>query len=335
MLRAVKSLPSLRLLYQQEVACLKTNAPTTIKVQQQVRNVHQTTKKETILLDQSANKSKYTTMNLQGLKMECRKRGLKVSGRKIDLVQRLSSQDEIAAGNSRSYSKVTNNINGSKDMPLELKDFKMNEVRSSSELKMKKKPTEKNSDVISKMKAQQEQQMSELKNKIEEQKVFELKQKRDLEKRRQSDLLIQNERRKQLELKTQEEQRKLQEKKRELELREQIELQKQIELQNQVEQQKLQERKAVLKNVVHSAVLSSVRERAAADALKKAEKESKLKIIQEAKESMQSSIKKQKEQQQKQQREQSSQEDNDLTRRDVAFLTVFSASTIGWWSLKD
>ena len=125
MLRTVRSLPSLRLLYQQEAATLKGQVqakstysytcgelfqPSTTAI----RNVHQTAKKETILLDSSSEKSRYTTMNLQGLKMECKKRGLKVSGRKLDLVQRLVSQDQLGAENSRSFT----NISGDNTNPL-------------------------------------------------------------------------------------------------------------------------------------------------------------------------------------------------------------------------
>ncbi|GAV30591.1 hypothetical protein PMKS-004105 [Pichia membranifaciens] len=120
MLRTVRSLPSLRLLYQQEAATLKGQVqakstysytcgelfqPSTTAI----RNVHQTAKKETILLDSSSEKSRYTTMNLQGLKMECKKRGLKVSGRKLDLVQRLVSQDQLGAENSRSFTNISSN----------------------------------------------------------------------------------------------------------------------------------------------------------------------------------------------------------------------------------
>ncbi|ODV86223.1 hypothetical protein CANARDRAFT_130438 [[Candida] arabinofermentans NRRL YB-2248] len=56
------------------------------------RGVHQTTKKQTVLLDYNSS-GKYSSMNLQGLKMECKKRGLKISGKKIELVQRLSAAD--------------------------------------------------------------------------------------------------------------------------------------------------------------------------------------------------------------------------------------------------
>ncbi|CDK24656.1 unnamed protein product [Kuraishia capsulata CBS 1993] len=57
-----------------------------------VRSVHQTSKAQTTLLDSNAG-SKYVSMNLQGLKSECKRRGLKVSGRKLELIQRLSHSD--------------------------------------------------------------------------------------------------------------------------------------------------------------------------------------------------------------------------------------------------
>lgn len=149
MLRTVRSLPSLRLLFQQETtASIKKksfiNSKSTysyvsgdliqpsVVSSTSIRNVHQTTKKETILLESSSNKSKYTSMNLQGLKMECKIRGLKVSGKKIELIQRLVSQDQIGHDSSaRSFSSLNskNDFNHSNPkfalLDQEIKDSKI------------------------------------------------------------------------------------------------------------------------------------------------------------------------------------------------------------------
>lgn len=153
MLRTVRSLPSLRLLYQQEAATLKGQVqakstysytcgelfqPSTTAI----RNVHQTAKKETILLDSSSEKSRYTTMNLQGLKMECKKRGLKVSGRKLDLVQRLVSQDQFGAENSRSFTNISSNNASSLSPPnpkFSLLDKQIKESKIAEAIRRQKK----------------------------------------------------------------------------------------------------------------------------------------------------------------------------------------------------
>lgn len=67
------------------------------------RNVHSTSKQQTSLLDMnSARETKYSSMNCQGLKMELRRRGLKVSGRKLELIQRLCQSDETHITGSNS-----------------------------------------------------------------------------------------------------------------------------------------------------------------------------------------------------------------------------------------
>ncbi|GMM38841.1 hypothetical protein DASC09_061800 [Saccharomycopsis crataegensis] len=57
-----------------------------------IRCYHQTKNNKTILLTPRTS-SDYVTMTLNALKQECRKRGIKVSGRKIELVNRLVKQD--------------------------------------------------------------------------------------------------------------------------------------------------------------------------------------------------------------------------------------------------
>ncbi|OWB79838.1 hypothetical protein B5S32_g4077 [[Candida] boidinii] len=75
-----------------------------------IRNVHHTPKKQ-LLLESIGSNSKYASMNLQGLKMECKIRGLKVSGRKLDLVQRLTHNDQISQISSTDKSFSTFNTN--------------------------------------------------------------------------------------------------------------------------------------------------------------------------------------------------------------------------------
>ncbi|KAH3671302.1 hypothetical protein OGAPHI_000525 [Ogataea philodendri] len=101
MLRTARSLPTIGAAYRQSVQrgfATVRKAPQAfpkddlaVKLQTTTRSVHQTSKAQ--LLMDVGNPSKYTSMNLQGLKMECKRRGLKVSGRKIDLMQRLTQYD--------------------------------------------------------------------------------------------------------------------------------------------------------------------------------------------------------------------------------------------------
>lgn len=148
MLRTARSLPSLRLLYQSEIKSLHepVKAATTYafksgdlfhtQTKLSVRHVHQTSKKETILLDISSHKGKYTSMNLQGLKMECRKRGLKVSGRKIDLVQRLIAQEQSGIENSRAYSGLSEQHSSDRSiLPLEVKKQSSAKLSKKAEVK--------------------------------------------------------------------------------------------------------------------------------------------------------------------------------------------------------
>lgn len=115
MLRSVRSIPSLRVLQfpirveaqQQAVlfspGCNLSNTNTLhgfeghsqlqSPIVQSKRFVHQTSKKQqTSLLN--SRKSDFALMSLKSLKQECRKRGLKVSGKKADLVLRVQSYDD-------------------------------------------------------------------------------------------------------------------------------------------------------------------------------------------------------------------------------------------------
>ncbi|CEP23908.1 unnamed protein product [Cyberlindnera jadinii] len=84
MLRSAKSLPSLR--------ALASPGRCAGMPHKQVRLVHQTTKKDATPLLNSK-KSEFSLMSLQTLKAECRKRGLKVSGRKAELVSRVANHE--------------------------------------------------------------------------------------------------------------------------------------------------------------------------------------------------------------------------------------------------
>ncbi|KAG7829911.1 hypothetical protein KL943_005282 [Ogataea angusta] len=112
MLRSAKSLPTIGAVYRQTIQKEISNvsrgfahqrtkpgfskddlAVPSNKIFSQVstRSVHQTSKTQLIM--DLGSSGKYASMNLQGLKTECKRRGLKVSGRKIDLVQRLIQND--------------------------------------------------------------------------------------------------------------------------------------------------------------------------------------------------------------------------------------------------
>ncbi|KAG7691594.1 hypothetical protein KL930_005224 [Ogataea haglerorum] len=112
MLRSAKSLPAIGAVYRQAIqkdipnisrgfAHQRTKTgfskddlavrPNKILSQVSTRGVHQTSRTQLIM--DLGSSGKYASMNLQGLKTECKRRGLKVSGRKIDLVQRLIQND--------------------------------------------------------------------------------------------------------------------------------------------------------------------------------------------------------------------------------------------------
>lgn len=109
MLRNTRSLPSLRTLNNtikkeiQQQSQNFSNVSTkynlvvpeiphyqTIVQRQFVRSVHQTSKTDSSTLLQSK-KSEFGLMSLNSLKAECRKRGLKISGRKAELVSRIQT----------------------------------------------------------------------------------------------------------------------------------------------------------------------------------------------------------------------------------------------------
>lgn len=83
-LRAVKSLPSLR----SQASHFRNEPLPSLPSHIITRNVHKTSTAQTTIFGGSSNK--FTVMNLQGLRLECKRRGLKVGGRKLELVQRLS-----------------------------------------------------------------------------------------------------------------------------------------------------------------------------------------------------------------------------------------------------
>lgn len=69
------------------------------------RNVHQTSKKNSLLV--TSKQSEFAIMSLNTLKMECRKRGLKVSGRKTELVSRIQNYESSFSTNVNSISTST------------------------------------------------------------------------------------------------------------------------------------------------------------------------------------------------------------------------------------
>jgi hypothetical protein len=352
MLRTVRSLPSLRLLYQQETNVLKKQTSTYSYVSGElfhpstsnIRHVHQTTKKETILLDSSSNKAKYTSMNLQGLKMECKKRGLKVSGRKLDLVQRLVSQEQIAIDNSRGFSGMANSISVNKLAPPnpqyknsieqqltkanikgEISKKQLTPKQGSQKLKMQSisdnlsnkntRVTKEESSIKSEIIKSQKIQQS-INFKKPEEKSSDTKQTPKLKLKRTGELKVDRD----------------------------INLKKDFEnnLSTKVEEYTLKIKKATkdsVNNTTKEATISKI--------VLKAQQQSKLNVIANAKEQLQLKAKEQQKQQQQQQqhqkqeqrqdkqyqKERNEQQDN-LTSRDVKFLTAFGLSTIGWWSLK-
>lgn len=140
MLRTVRSLPSLRLFSQTQESHIssagalfaaKPAQPTTSTFS---RNVHSTSSKKTILLDTPT--SKYTSMNLNGLKMECKKRGLKVSGRKLELVQRLVQLDasQSGAANGRSFGTTAEGIKIPSDDAFLILENSKRQIKKSEQL---------------------------------------------------------------------------------------------------------------------------------------------------------------------------------------------------------
>lgn len=85
-LRKVRSLPSLRVLCEASNPLIKPVAPA---LPYQIRQVHNTKKNEHSPLLTNDSHSAFTRMSLKTLKNECRSRGLKVSGRKSELVDRI------------------------------------------------------------------------------------------------------------------------------------------------------------------------------------------------------------------------------------------------------
>lgn len=116
MLRSARSLPTLRVLestikkdIQQQTKNFSTisskynlvvpNIPDhqlSPKYQTISRSVHQSSKNNATTLFSNKN-SEFSVMNLNSLKNECRKRGLKISGKKADLVSRITTHEKTFA----------------------------------------------------------------------------------------------------------------------------------------------------------------------------------------------------------------------------------------------
>lgn len=160
-LRAARSLPCLRSAFQQSIRDTTNAAPPAlpkINIQQfstsqvanalkssnvntmtAIRNVHQTTQKKATLLT-SKDQSIYSSMNLQALKTECRNRGIKISGKKLDLIQRLTLTDVTKASDhlgSRNLSSAAEK----KITTKQLKDFQKKLAKKLSTNVVKSKET--------------------------------------------------------------------------------------------------------------------------------------------------------------------------------------------------
>ncbi|ODV96707.1 hypothetical protein PACTADRAFT_48528 [Pachysolen tannophilus NRRL Y-2460] len=102
------------------------------------RSVHQTSKNQNTLLNN--NNNKYGLMSLQALKTECKRRGVKVSGKKSELVQRLINNDANLVGdslNSRNMSTTHNTTSIKSVLPkLKPKSTKMEVVKQNDSKKL-------------------------------------------------------------------------------------------------------------------------------------------------------------------------------------------------------
>ncbi|QEU60071.1 Aim34 [Kluyveromyces lactis] len=85
-LRKVRSLPSLRVLAEVSSPLVRIPPPS---FTYQTRQVHNTKKNEHSPMLSSDSHASFTRMSLKTLKNECRTRGLKVSGKKTELVERI------------------------------------------------------------------------------------------------------------------------------------------------------------------------------------------------------------------------------------------------------
>ncbi|CDO92998.1 unnamed protein product [Kluyveromyces dobzhanskii CBS 2104] len=85
-LRKARSLPSLRLIAEASNPFIKVSVP---PLPYQFRQVHNTKKNEHSPILSTDSHALFTRMSLNNLKKECRTRGLKVSGRKPELVDRI------------------------------------------------------------------------------------------------------------------------------------------------------------------------------------------------------------------------------------------------------
>lgn len=364
MLRTVRSLPSLRLLYQQEAKTLINNTPkpvfnstyshvsgdlfhpTTSTSTTFTRSVHQTAKKETVLLDSSSNKTKFTSMNLQGLKAECKKRGLKVSGRKIDLIQRLVLEDNAQSmENARSFSNiVSSSSNVASSSHLSAKDFikPPSILNQNNDIKLNFQANTSNSKMMNQkkdieVKRQQDARLQQKKNlelKMKEElqlqkekelvKQMKLKsQEREIAIKKQQELKLKlqkelefKKQQRELKLKKQQELKLQQEKELELKKQQELKLQQQKELELKKEQEQLQlqqQQKDKLQNLTKNIFLAKQKQETVSSILNKAHSESqtktKLEIMETARLNLKAHARQAKEESKEQNKEQSKQKD--------------------------
>jgi hypothetical protein len=355
MLRTARSLPSLRLLYQQESVAIKPQqtlftsayshvtgdlAQPSVGV---VRHVHQTSKKEVFLLDSTSNKTKYTTMNLNGLKMECRKRGLKVSGRKLDLIQRLISQDQVGVDNTRAMSQLSHTSKNHTMQPPSNKSFaKVGSEPLTLDNEVKKEPENfgisAKGRVMEKIAKDREAVVARQKEKVEMAKR-EKKQKEDRSQKSKVNVELKA---KKTEVKARQNEELKEKKQAQLKAKRDLEVQVQAQMQAQMRAQLQKAEAEKLHLSVKNAVQEAKHHEVVSRTLKKAHTQSKSDTIKLARDQMQARAREEREESKRQ--EDSKREENanqehrhhkEITSRDIKFFAAFGLSTLGWWSLKE
>lgn len=329
MLRTVRSLPSLRLLAQQHektaslASLAKTelvtgslfvpNPPKSTHTAESVRSVHSTSKKSTVLLDSHNNNSKYTTMNLNGLKMECKKRGLKVSGRKIELIQRLSNSDAAPVESARSLNTSAQMGANTQQIP----PFKNTPSKIAQELMNSKSKAERDSKMEEIIKKELKTRISNEK-KLAEELQLEKSKKQATKKAKELERQMQEQR-------AREEVRIQNEKLLEKEKLASAQRVKELELAQERANQAAKIQKEIIDKSVRGEFANNIRKQTLVNA------QSKSNIINEAKAQLKTHAKQTKQEQQNKQSSSDSQ--SELSFRDKVFLSGFVVTTGTWWNL--
>lgn len=369
MLRTVRSLPSLRLFAQQEAhvvskAITKTEITTGTLFQPQaeaIRHVHSTTKKSTVLLD-SHNNSKYTTMNLNGLKMECKKRGLKVSGKKIELIQRLSQSDSSPVEGARSLNtdaKSASNVSATsailtKPIPPFAKSDRTPSKIAQELMKSSSKTAERNLKMEDEIKKQLKTRIANEKKDVAEIKAKESAKNSAIKKAKDSERQLQEQRaREEVRLQTERvrehERLASEQRSRELSLvqkrakdaasvkakehaqalkeQKELQLKKQQDHQRALEAQKVEEQRQ--RETIESAIKQQNIGKIQSDTLVNANAKSQ--IVLQAREQLKARAEQERQRKSKQEQQQTHKEKSELTLRDKVFFAGFGATTASWW----